>query len=166
MAATGGIVSNRGMRSDRGDVTVVADREHVVLRGWGEHDLSTAALVSAAFIEAGSIGELDVVVDLSDVTFMDCSTVRVLVSGRLMLTGRNRSLSIRGASARQRWFLELCGLADLLEDIPDGTDAQVHGASTALESWVAVPAAVRVVEATSPPVEGDFVQTKPEGARK
>ena len=131
------------MSPERGSVSVLREANSYIVRARGEHDLSTAAHFGAAFVEVALIDGADVTVDLSDVTFMDCSTVRVLVRGHGLLASRDRSLSVRCATARQRWFLHLCGLTDLVAD----------RAPTPLESWVDVPATVRAVEGPTPPVE-------------
>ena len=53
----------------------------------------------------------DVVVDLSEVDFMDVSTISVLVRARTMLATRSRSLTLRAPSNRAARILDLCGVA-------------------------------------------------------
>ena len=152
--------------SERGRVSVVQEANWIALRVLGDHDLSTAPLFDAAFAEIMLTDTVDVRVDLSDVTFMDCSTVRMLVDGRSLLASRSQVLTIRGATARQRWFLDLCGQADLIGDVPDGTAEHAQRGVTPLESWVDVPATARAVAGPTSPVERNSVSNRLEVTRE
>ena len=152
--------------SERGRVSVVQEANWLALRVVGEHDLSTATLFDAAFAEIMLIGTVDVRVDLSDVTFMDCSTVRMMVHGRSLLASRHQVLTIRGVTARQRWFLDLCGLSDLISDSSDGTAEHAQRGVTPLESWVDVPATARAVAGPTPPVESSSVSNSSKATRE
>ena len=149
-----------------GQVSVVHRANWSALRVSGEHDLSTVELFDAAFAEIMLTDTVDVRVDLSDVTFMDCSTVGKLVHGRSLLASCNQVLTIRSATARQRWFLDLCGLADLIGDSPDGTAAHSQRGVTPLESWVDVPATARAVAGPTPPVERSSVSNSSKATRE
>ena len=48
----------------------------------GEHDLTTRRQLRDVLAFEFSVDDSDVIVDLSDVTFMDCSTVGVLIGGK------------------------------------------------------------------------------------
>ena len=165
MCASGKEIGGRNA-FELGQVNVVQEASWSALRVSGEHDLSTADLFDAAFAEIMLTDIVDVRVDLSDVTFMDCSTVRKLVHGRSLLAARNQVLTIRGATARQRWFLDLCGLADLIGDSPDGTAEHAQRGVTPLESWVDVPATARAVAGPTPPVERSSVSNHSKATRE
>src|SRR5258706_9868029 len=82
----------------------------------GEHDLSTSLALRHLMAEVIARNDADVVVDLSQVDFMGASTVGVIVRAREFLRQHSRQLSVRASSGRARHVLELCGLADILED--------------------------------------------------
>jgi anti-anti-sigma factor len=102
----------------------------------GEHDLATAPAIAGALAEARKAGDADVVVDLSAVTFLDASTLRVFVAARNDLHEQSRELLLRSPTRSTHRLLELCGLTGLLEPAaPPATPAP-----GALSSWVSVPA--------------------------
>lgn len=88
-------------------------RTVVALRG--EQDMSTAARVAGALAEMCAVGQDDVVVDLSQVLFMDAAIIGVLVAARNVLRSQSRELTIREPSRSARRLLELCGLVELVE---------------------------------------------------
>ena len=104
-----------------------------VLRLRGEHDPATRAAVSAAVGARVALGPDDLVIDLSGVTFMDASTVGVIVDARTALRQQHRDLVLRDPSSCARRLIELCELTDLLER-PSSARRR-----DALSSWVAVP---------------------------
>lgn len=110
-----------------------SDRTVVYLRG--ELDASNAPIVSAAMACAMSLDDSDVVIDLSDVTFLDASTIGAISTARDFLAGQSRSVSLRAPSPSARRLLDVSGLS---ESIAPATDA-----AGALGTWVAVPASDR-----------------------
>jgi anti-anti-sigma factor len=154
-----------GDHPPKADVRVSFDADVCTLRLLGEHDLSTAGLFTTALAEAVATADVDVVVDLTDVTFMDCSTIRSFVNGRSLCASGNRSLTVRCFSARQRWLLEICGLADLIDVDPIKAAPEPY-ATTPLESWVAVPATTRLSQVSEIPVERASLSDDPERSRK
>lgn len=114
----------------------------------GDHDIATRALLSGTFAQAARHGDVDVVVDLSGVTFMDASTIGAIVDARNRLRARARSLSVRAVPVRPRGLLDICGLAFLIDEEP--AVAQLRE-DAALSSWVSVPAADRASGALAPP---------------
>lgn len=111
---------------------------------WGEHDQGTVGLLLGAMAEAVATDDLDVMVDLSDVAFMDGSTVGALDRGRALLADRDRNLTVQSPTPFQRRLLQICDLADLIEPTRAGERSQEPGAATPLETWVEVPADRRV----------------------
>lgn len=90
-------------------------RTVVALRG--EQDMSTAARVAEPLADVGAVGQGDVVVDLSQVLFMDAAIIGVLIGARNALRSQSRDLTIRAPSRLARRVLELCGLGELIENV-------------------------------------------------
>jgi anti-anti-sigma factor len=96
-----------------------ADTGVVWLRG--EQDVSTIRVLSEVISEALADGEADLVLDLSEVLFMDASTVAVFARTRESLRARSRSLVLRSPSRCANRVLDLCGFRDLVPGSPVGT---------------------------------------------
>jgi anti-anti-sigma factor len=96
----------------------VADKstghDAVVVALAGEHDLATVDRIAEAFAGAIATGDGDLIVDLSDVEFMDASTIAVLFRTRFLLRQRGRGLVVRAPSPSARYVLRLCGSERLL----------------------------------------------------
>ncbi len=122
----------------------------------GEHDLATRSELSDTLARVIAGEHCDVVVDLSLVTFMDASTVGVIVGARNLLGERSQRLTLRAPSHCASRVLDICGLSGLVEaeEVPSVTR------TGALSSWVQVPA-VDTCEVDSPPQPGpSVVQTQ------
>lgn len=76
----------------------------------GEHDISTVKALSAIIDRAITFNSSDLILDLSEVSFMDVATVEVIVRAREYLDLRARSLVLRSPPRCARLVLELCGL--------------------------------------------------------
>jgi anti-anti-sigma factor len=109
----------------------------------GEQDHSTVAALSETMARAIALDDADLVVDLSEVTFMGTAACGVIVRARELLRLRSRSLSLRSPSRCARRILDLCGHADLLDPRPVRA-TPMAGTTGALGSWVAVLAADRI----------------------
>ena len=79
----------------------------------GEHDASSVAELSETIARAIAVDDSDVILDMSEVTFMSAATVGVLVRARNFLNLRSRSLTVRAPSKCTRRILEICELGDL-----------------------------------------------------
>jgi anti-anti-sigma factor len=92
--------------SHEGDLTVV----------WlaGEHDMSTVRMLAETLAKAISRNDADLVVDLSEVTFLSAATVEELVRCRVFLRDHSRDLALRAPSPRAWRILEICGLTTLI----------------------------------------------------
>lgn len=92
--------------------TVDGDGAHVVSLH-GELDLANADRVRDALVEvAGST----VVVDLSDLSFLDSSGIAALLGARERILASGNGFELRGAQGMVRRVLDLTGLSDLLLD--------------------------------------------------
>ncbi|MEO7427771.1 MAG: STAS domain-containing protein [Acidimicrobiales bacterium] len=130
----------------QGDATLAGldcDRTLVWLRG--EHDLATVSELAATMARAIALDGADLVVDLSQVEFMDGSTVQVLERSREFLRSRTRSLQLRAPSVSAQLVLDLCGLRHLV-GLGPVTPKTLRGPAPALAMLVAVPVADLVPE--------------------
>jgi anti-anti-sigma factor len=93
-----------------------ADTTVVSLRG--EHDLTTAHSISAAIATAASGDDTDLVLDLSEVRFMDSTTIVAILRGKLLLETGGGTLTVRDPSRPARYVLHLCDL-DYIVEPPD-----------------------------------------------
>ena len=92
-------------------VEVWSEGDRPVIGLFGEHDLASEAELLdalARFCGVGTVG--DVVVDLSEATFIDSTTIASLIGGRNLMHSQGRSLLLRAPSPQARRVLELCGL--------------------------------------------------------
>ena len=109
----------------------------------GEHDGDTSSIVTAALgrVVADEVG--DVVVDLTEVSFLDASTLGALAHCRSLLAAQDRHLTLRGPQGGPLRVLEVCGFVPLVESAPADDHSDESGAAGALGSWVAVPSQPR-----------------------
>jgi anti-anti-sigma factor len=95
-------------------VHVHIDGEFVVLRLHGEIDVAnSAALVDAVHAATGE-GDTGVVLDLTEVTFVDSSGLRAIVRSLEALGRSGIGLTVRNAAPHVRRLFELSGLDSLL----------------------------------------------------
>lgn len=123
--------------SHRGSTHPGSDPFRTVVRVCGDHDPATRTHLSRTIARAARLDDADMVVDLSDTTFMDASTIGAIVNAHNRLLAGSRSLSVRAPSPLARRLFGICGLAFLIDEDP--APAQ-PSAAMALDSWVAVPA--------------------------
>lgn len=108
----------------------------------GDHDASTVAALTETIARVIAVGDADLVVDLSEVRFMDASTAKVLRRARDFLQVHSRSMTLSSPSAHISRVLQLCGLAELVDPSPEAA-RHLDGTAGALGTWVAVPATER-----------------------
>ena len=77
----------------------------------GEYDSATAVELGDAIRAAG---DHDIVVDMGAVTFVDASTIGILVAARNRLRVKGCALTLRGASPCVLRLLTICALTDFL----------------------------------------------------
>lgn len=120
------------------------DRAHTLVVLSGEHDLATVDDVTTTLAHAAATGH-NVVVDMSDITFIDASIIGALIHARNDIRTRGCSLTIRSPSRAARRLITICNLDDFLEHDPSTVRNP-----TAITSWVAVPAAPCLATLTVP----------------
>lgn len=129
----------------------------------GEHDLTTKAAVAATIASAARRTDGDLLVDLSEVTFMDASTIGALIAEHNRLWARSRSLLLRAPPPPAARVLDLCGLAHLVhragaeprgpagEAAAPGADDDVFSAIPSLRAKFAPAASFERAEPAGPP---------------
>lgn len=113
------------------------DGARTVASLWGEHDLVTADRLAEFLTDAVAVGD-DLVIDLSEVRFMDASTISAILRVRSRVAEHAGELTVRSPSALVERALDACGLTELIERA-EGAGEWPDRARSALESWVAVP---------------------------
>lgn len=78
----------------------------------GELDPHTAPLLEHEINARADAGELDVVLDLRALQFIDSSGLRVLIAAHRELERRGGSLTLRSPSETAQRLLEITGLVD------------------------------------------------------
>jgi len=89
-------------------------RELALVSVSGELDLHTAGSLQARIEEADTLGAGTVLVDLSEISFIDSSALEVLVRESKRLEGRGHSLVLVTNDPRTRRILEVTGLDRVL----------------------------------------------------
>jgi anti-anti-sigma factor len=142
MAGTGFAVGVHDERRGVAGALVATDGARMAVWLSGEHDLASTGLLTAALAEAIAAEDRDVVVDMTYLTFMDGSTLGLLIRSRDFLAARSRRLTLRSVPRSARLLLDLSKLDAMVEAAPAvGPDAGGSVAATALETWVTVPLA-------------------------
>jgi anti-anti-sigma factor len=91
------------------------DADHRVIWLRGAHDASTAAALCMTVARTIAVDDADLIIDLSEVTFMDAATVGVIIRAEAFLQERSRSLTLRSPSTPALRILSAGGLADLVD---------------------------------------------------
>ena len=89
----------------------------------GELDLYTAQRLQARIDEAGAVGADTVLVDLSEVSFVDSTALAALVQETKRLEGRGHSLVLVTNDPRTRRVVEVTGLNRVLRTYATLQDA-------------------------------------------
>lgn len=90
------------------------------VRGRGELDVATASRLEAVLSPLVDSSASLVVLDLTDVSFLDSSGLRTIVRTATSLEDGGGRLVIDGASAAVSRVLEVTGLLERLRDQPSG----------------------------------------------
>jgi anti-sigma B factor antagonist len=98
------------------DAGAGGDRHVVTCRG--ELDLHTAPDLRERLVGAIEGGKQDVVVDLTEVTFLDSTILTVLMQRRRELTDRGGRLALVGVRPEVRLIFEIAGLDRAIPDHP------------------------------------------------
>lgn len=91
-----------------------ADAYHVQ----GEIDVASQAALRRRMSEVIAAGSGDVVMELSEVSFIDSTGLRMMLDLHRTLTGQGRRLRLRGAQGPVRRLFELTAMFEILEREP------------------------------------------------
>lgn len=81
----------------------------------GEHDLATTELLTDTLATTIEGDRGDVVVDMSNMRFIDAATIGVLLRGRAILADQSRRLTFRSPPTCAQRVLGVCGLSGLVD---------------------------------------------------
>jgi anti-anti-sigma factor len=104
------------------EISVVNRNGRAIVFVSGEIDLSAKPLIDDALQEAQK-EPADVIIDLSQVTFIDSTGINALIGARRVTPGGQ--LHVVGASGRVRRVLEITGVAEYLSG--DDSEATLYG---------------------------------------
>ena len=104
------------------DTEQVGDNRHVIALT-GEVDLYTAPELKTQMLELIGNGATDVVVDFTDTTFIDSTTLGVLVSGVKRLREKGGTLSIVCSDRNITKIFEITGLDRVFTIYPTRAEA-------------------------------------------
>jgi len=96
---------------------VSREGERIVVWLSGDQDVGTVPILAEALAKAIADDEVDLVVDLSQVSFIDAATFHMLLRGQAYLQQRSRDLTLRALSPRAQRIVDLCELVSLT-DVP------------------------------------------------
>ena len=94
--------------------TIRQDRTRTLVRAEGEWDLANAHVLADALAEHERAGRRFVRLDVSAVTFLDCTCLEVLAAAHVRLLGARGTLVLTGVPARVMRLLNLAGLEQVL----------------------------------------------------
>ena len=100
-------------------VSTVARGDTIVVQLRGDQDSSTVPALATTLASAVALDNANLVVDLSEVHFVNAATIRVLTAAGDFMVGQGRTFALRSPSRGARRILDLCGVNGLCE--PEGT---------------------------------------------
>ncbi|MEO5841095.1 MAG: STAS domain-containing protein [Acidimicrobiales bacterium] len=100
-------------------VSTVAHGDTLVVQLRGEHDSSSLSTLAKTLASAVALENTNLVVDLSEVQFINAATIRVLTAAGEFMSGAGRTFALRSPSRSARRILDLCDSRGLCE--PEGT---------------------------------------------
>ncbi len=109
----------------------------VVIRLGGEVDTAYRAAMDVVAGAMRADPRPDIVIDLSDATFIDCTVLTLLERAATAARSRGGSARVRGASPRIARTVRLGGLGDLLEQPPSPhlLDCPVCATPLEVQTW-------------------------------
>ena len=109
-------------RGDIGTTQSSSGANLVTVRG--EVDVGSSPTVRRRLLQAAHAGPLDLVVDLTETSFLDCSGMAAIAAARDVLRVQKRDLRLRGAHGVVARAIRMTDLAGLLEESPRRTARQ------------------------------------------
>lgn len=90
-------------------VSTAAENDQTIVAAIGEVDAASADVLRAAIFDVIEGGQPKVAVDMSEVSFIDSSGLRVLIAGFKAAESAGGALSVRAPSDAVRRLLEITG---------------------------------------------------------
>jgi anti-sigma B factor antagonist len=106
------------MITERSTVALTVEDEYVLVAAAGEFDVHTAPELRSAMLDAIASPRPGVVVDLSEVTFLDSSGLGVLVGGLKRATAGGQWMRLVCPIARILRLFEITGLTKVFDLYP------------------------------------------------
>jgi len=100
-------------------VSTFAQGDTMVVQLRGDHDSASVPTLAKTLASALALEKTNLVVDLSEVQFINAASVRVLTAAGEYLSGEGRTFGLRSPSRSARRILDLCGVVGLCE--PEGS---------------------------------------------
>ncbi len=95
-------------------VTADRDEQRIILRLRGDLDVSNSDDLRAVIDRQLEIGPLPLIVDLSELSFMDCGGMAVLIAARKRLARHGHDLRFAAPQPIVRRLLDLTGMDTLI----------------------------------------------------
>jgi anti-sigma B factor antagonist len=108
---------NRATETENLVVRVTYDPDEVTIQPVGEVDMASAPFLDAELRRVEADGDENVVVDLSELDFIDSTGIRTLVLADGRLRDRSRSLQVRRGTGHVARAMEVSGIEGVLEFI-------------------------------------------------
>lgn len=113
------------------------DGDDAIVYTSGELDIASASRFADAIEMTGSIPDVHVIIDVSQLTFLDAAGISAIVAAHeRLLQSSGHGLSVREASGVVRRVFEITGLVGLLSD-PDGGGPPASGDGAAADQLIA-----------------------------
>ena len=113
---------------------VSADGGRTVVWLSGEYDMATLSVLAEGFAAAIALDDADLVVDLTEVQFIDAATIGLLIRARNFLRPRSRHLTVRNPPRCAQRILNVCGLSGLIDSAPADVGQAVGSSASAPSS--------------------------------
>lgn len=104
----------RGFMASNFDMRTKTEQDKTVIELVGDLDFHTARRLRERLLDLHGEGVNDVVLDMSDLEFIDSSGLSVLVAGLKRLRSGGGDLTLRSVSDQTRRVLEVSGLSRVL----------------------------------------------------
>jgi anti-anti-sigma factor len=105
----------------------------------GDYDIATLTALAERLATAIGLDGADVVVDLSEVQFIDAATIGLLIRARDFLRSRSRHLRLRNPLRPVRRILDVCDLTGMIDAAPVDAGQAMGWSTSAVGSGVPVP---------------------------
>lgn len=101
------------------EMDVQKDNQKVVVMIRGEIDIYTAPKLKETLFQIVENGAEEIIVNLSDVTYLDSAGLGVFVGTYKMICSRKGRFELVGLSKRMQRLFDITGLADIIQITSD-----------------------------------------------